>query len=103
MTVSDAAGDDRATQPAAVAAGSCGAECEQALGRLFAYLDRELEPTDAEQVRAHIEDCRPCLDELAVETMLKNLVRRCCQEEAPADLRLRIHTQLTTLRITRPL
>jgi mycothiol system anti-sigma-R factor len=80
----------------------CGPDCEQALGRLFAYVDRELESGDAAQVRAHIEDCRPCLDEMAVETMLKELVKRCCQEQAPADLRVKIHAQLTTLRVTRP-
>lgn len=80
----------------------CGPNCEQALGRLFAYVDRELETGDAAQVRAHIEDCRPCLDEMAVETMLKELVKRCCQEQAPADLRVKIHAQLTTLRVTRP-
>lgn len=85
------------------AAQGCGPECEQALGRLFAYVDSELGATDAERVREHIEDCRPCLDEVAVETMLKDVVRRCCQEQAPADLRLRIHAQLTTLRISRPL
>jgi len=30
---------------------------------------------------------------------MKQLVRRCCQEEAPATLRLRIHEQLTVLRL----
>lgn len=84
-------------------AGGCGPGCEQALGRLIAYVDRELEPLDAEQVRRHIEDCRPCLDEMAVETMLKELVKRCCQDKAPEDLRVRIHAQLTTLRVTRTL
>ncbi|HEY0188279.1 MAG TPA: mycothiol system anti-sigma-R factor [Cellulomonas sp.] len=94
---------DEAGAPAlAQVAGGCGPDCEQALGRLFTYLDSELETADAAEVRAHIEDCRPCLDELAVETMLKNLVRRCCQEEAPADLRVRIRAQLSTLRIVRP-
>jgi mycothiol system anti-sigma-R factor len=66
-------------------------------------VDRELEPLDAARVREHIEDCRPCLDEMAVETMLKELVRRCCQEQAPADLRVKIHARLTELRVTRPL
>ncbi len=99
MTGWDAAG---ATTPEQTT-GGCGPECEQALGRLFAYVDRELEPGDADQVRQHIEDCRPCLDEIAVETMLKELVKRCCQDKAPADLRVRIHAQLTTLTVTRPL
>lgn len=76
--------------------------CEQALDRLFAYLDAELGEVDADRVRMHVEECRPCLDELAADTILKNLVRRCCQEEAPADLRVRIRAQLTTLRVERP-
>ncbi len=97
MTGWDAAG----ATPAEGTSGGCGPDCEQALGRLFAYVDRELEPGDAEKVREHIEDCRPCLDEMAVETMLKELVKRCCQEQAPDDLRVRIHAQLTTLKVTR--
>ncbi|MET0432709.1 MAG: mycothiol system anti-sigma-R factor [Cellulomonas sp.] len=99
MTGLDAAG----TSTPADGQGSCGPECEQALGRLFAYVDRELEPGDADQVRQHIEDCRPCLDEIAVETMLKELVKRCCQDKAPADLRVKIHAQLTSLRVSRTL
>ena len=99
MTGLDAAGTS--TPGAGDQVGGCGPECEQALGRLFAYVDRELEPGDADQVRQHIEDCRPCLDEIAVETMLKELVKRCCQDKAPADLRVKIHAQLTTLRVTR--
>jgi mycothiol system anti-sigma-R factor len=94
-------GWDAAAGAAGGTSGGCGPDCEQALGRLFAYVDRELEPLDAAQVRAHIEDCRPCLDEMAVETMLKELVRRCCQEQAPADLRVKIHARLTELRVTR--
>jgi mycothiol system anti-sigma-R factor len=99
MTGTDAAEGKPAAGPVEE---GCGPDCEQALGRLFAYVDRELESGDAAQVRAHIEDCRPCLDEMAVETMLKELVKRCCQEQAPADLRVKIHAQLTTLRVTRP-
>lgn len=106
MTGWDAAGEgpEGAPGPAATpgepGAQGCGPDCEQALGRLFSYLDSELDPADAARVRAHIKDCRSCLDELAVETVLKNLVRRCCQEQAPDDLRVKIHARLTTLRIT---
>lgn len=96
-------GWDAAAGTAGGTSEGCGPDCEQALGRLFAYVDRELEPLDAAKVREHIEDCRPCLDEMAVETMLKELVRRCCQEQAPADLRVKIHARLTELRVTRPL
>ncbi|WP_448059587.1 mycothiol system anti-sigma-R factor [Cellulomonas hominis] len=72
--------------------------CSDAVNRMFAYLDSELEQPDAERVRAHLEECRPCLDELSVEAVMKQLVRRCCQEEAPVELRVRIREQLTLLR-----
>ncbi|WP_282945519.1 mycothiol system anti-sigma-R factor [Cellulomonas endometrii] len=97
MTGWDAAG----ATPAKDASEGCGPDCEQALGRLFAYVDHELEPVDADRVRAHIEDCRPCLDEMAVDTMLKELVKRSCHEQAPEELRVKIHARLTTLKVTR--
>lgn len=82
------------------AAGTCGGpDCDEKVDRLFAFLDQELATADEAEVRAHIEECRPCLDEVAVDQVLKNLVKRCCQEEAPVDLRVRIRAQLTTVRV----
>ncbi len=72
-----------------------GVDCNQALGKLFEYLDAELGTPDSELIRAHLAECAPCLGEYDVEVVVKNLVRRCCQESAPADLRLRIHERLT--------
>ena len=69
--------------------------CGQALDRLFEYLDSELETLDSERVRRHLEECAPCLDEYDVEVVVKNLVRRSCQESAPEELRVRIHERLT--------
>ena len=74
-----------------------GVDCGQALGRLFEYLDSELETLDSEQVRHHLEECAPCLGEYDVEVVVKNLVRRSCKESAPEDLRMRIHQRLTVL------
>ncbi len=70
-------------------------DCNQALGKLFEYLDAELGTPDSELIRAHLAECAPCLGEYDVEVVVKNLVKRCCQESAPADLRLRIHERLT--------
>lgn len=75
----------------------CG--CDEAVGRLWEYVDSELEDLDARRVQAHLVECAPCLEEEQVELVLKQLVRRCCQEEAPAALRVRIHEQLTVLRM----
>jgi len=81
------------------AAADCGSPCADALDRLFEYLDAELVVPDAEKVRAHLAECRPCLEEFDVELVVKKIVRRSCQEAAPAELRLRIQEQLSVLRV----
>ncbi len=40
----------------APATSACGTDCDEALGRLFEYLDSELDAPDAERVRAHLEE-----------------------------------------------
>ncbi len=83
-----------------VESGSCGNNCDDALARLWEYLDAELQAPDAEVVRAHLAECQGCLEEYDVEVVVKNLVRRGCQEVAPDTLRIRIHEQLTVMRVT---
>jgi mycothiol system anti-sigma-R factor len=82
------------------ATGACGNNCEDALDRLWEYLDAELGALDAETVRAHLAECEGCLQEYDVDVVVKTLVRRGCQEAAPDSLRVRIHEQLTVMRVT---
>lgn len=72
-------------------------ECEHALSHLYEYLDSEMTPEDEQRMRAHVAHCSPCLAELSVEELVKQLVKRSCAERAPAALRLRIHEQLTVI------
>ncbi len=72
--------------------------CEQAIGRLFEFLDAELPEADADRIRAHLEYCEPCLAEYDVEEHVRALVRRSCRESAPAELHVRIKQALTILR-----
>jgi anti-sigma factor (TIGR02949 family) len=72
-------------------------ECEHALTHLYEYLDSEMTPDDELRMRAHVAHCSPCLAELSVEELVKQLVRRSCHEQAPAGLRDRIHAQLTVM------
>ncbi len=72
-------------------------ECEHALVHLYEFLDSEMTSADEERMRAHLAHCTPCLAELSAEEIVKSLVRRSCNEQAPATLRLRIHTQLTVM------
>ncbi|MBO3084792.1 mycothiol system anti-sigma-R factor [Cellulomonas fengjieae] len=80
--------------------GNCDNTCKDALDRLWEYLDAELGPLDAATVRAHLTECDGCLEEYDVDLVVKTLVRRGCQEAAPPSLRLRIHEQLTVMRVT---
>ena len=80
-------------------AGGCGNNCEDALDRLWEYLDAELIDVDAQTVRAHLAECQGCLEEYDLDVVVKHLVRRGCQEVAPDTLRVRIHEQLTVMHV----
>ena len=74
-------------------------ECEHALTHLYEYLDSEMTADDELRMRAHVAHCSPCLAELSVEDLVKQLVRRSCNERAPDTLRVRIHEQLTVMTV----
>ena len=81
---------------------SCDADdddCAQALAKVYEYLDGELAANDLDRIREHIVDCEPCLRQYDLDIALKALVRRSCQESAPADLRQRIMIKITEVRI----
>ena len=67
----------------------------ESLVRIYHYLDGELSTTEITEIRAHLERCRHCHDEYAVEALLKKLVRRsCCTDQAPAGLREKIQQRI---------
>jgi mycothiol system anti-sigma-R factor len=81
--------------------GTHGAEdvdCNEALARLFEFIDAEIDDVEGDRIRRHLADCEPCLSEYDVADHLKKLVRRSCLESAPAELHVRIKQQLTVLR-----
>lgn len=73
--------------------------CTAALQQLWTYLDKELTPDDEDELRDHLAGCPPCLAEYSIDVVLKNIVRRSCQdEEAPTGLRVRIQQTLLQVR-----
>lgn len=74
-----------------------GSACDHALQHLYEYLDSEMTPEDEALMRAHVAHCSPCLAELSVEDLVKQLVKRSCAERAPETLRLRIREQIRIL------
>lgn len=75
-----------------------GADCSEALAKLFEFLDAEIGDAEGDRIRLHLADCEPCLSEYDVSDHLKKLVRRSCSDNAPAELHERIRQQLTVLR-----
>ena len=66
-------------------------DCREALDRLYEYLDEELTPIRAEEVRLHIEKCAPCFQFSSFEdTYLRFLEARTRARRAPDALRKKI-------------
>ncbi len=63
-------------------------DCQDTMGRLSMYLDRELSDDEVGQVKGHLQSCPPCEQVFDFQAELKRLVRKeCCADDAPARLR----------------
>ncbi|WP_433007701.1 mycothiol system anti-sigma-R factor [Kribbella sp. CA-294648] len=83
---------------------SCGedhdVDCGEILQRVYVFIDNELEDASTDEIRQHLEECAPCLDEYDIERCVKKLVHRSCGDEhAPDALRQKILLRLTQIRI----
>ncbi len=67
-----------------------GKNCDEALDRLYEYIDHELPDDDLSRIGEHLNDCPPCTAELRVNVKIKALVGATAQETAPAELRAKI-------------
>ena len=77
-------------------------DCRFVEERVHQFLDGELTEREADDLRHHIDACAHCLDETDLIDALKKLIRRSCAcPPAPADLRLRIVSQIQTVTVTR--
>ena len=82
---------------------SCGkphdVPCTEVLATVYSYLDGEMEPSDYQQIRVHLEECGPCLREYGLEELVKTLVHKCCGQEAvPGELRAKVMTRIAEVR-----
>jgi mycothiol system anti-sigma-R factor len=65
--------------------------CEEAVNKLYEYLDRELNHATAEQLEKHLEICKLCCNHMEFEKSMKELVQKSCvQEKAPPFLKNKI-------------
>ena len=69
-------------------------DCERALKKIEVYVDGELEPAEAEMLRAHLGDCPPCGDRAEFQRRLKALLAAKCASETPVSLKVRLRAVL---------
>jgi anti-sigma factor (TIGR02949 family) len=55
--------------------------CEQALHRLFEFLDHELDAAEREAMQLHLSTCRSCFSRVDFERRLKQKLRELRREE----------------------
>lgn len=65
--------------------------CEQALARLFDYLDRELDATRHAEMERHLHTCRACYSRAEFEKRLKGKLGALGEEQTPPEFEQRIH------------
>lgn len=65
-------------------------DCDDAVARLYEYLDGELDAESLQVVEAHLGHCSPCLEAFDFESELKRVVASKCAERIPEDLKVRL-------------
>jgi mycothiol system anti-sigma-R factor len=76
--------------------GPGGMDCDDVLADVYLYLDDETDPDVRHRIRAHLDDCAPCLRHFGLEQDVKSLVARTCGgDQAPERLKARIRGRLT--------
>jgi mycothiol system anti-sigma-R factor len=83
---------------------SCGkhhdVDCSEILQRVYVFIDNELEDASGDEIRQHLEECAPCLDQYDLERCVKKLVHRSCGgDRAPESLREKVLLRITEVRL----
>ena len=64
--------------------------CEEALRRLFDYLDHELDEHAHSEMEHHLSRCRSCFSRTEFERRLKQRLRETSDAQAPPRLQARV-------------
>ena len=70
--------------------------CREALDKLYAYLDRELDAASVDVIRLHLDDCPPCDRAFVFEERLLVAIRSGLREEVPQVVIERIRATIRT-------
>ncbi|MBB6173217.1 mycothiol system anti-sigma-R factor [Nocardiopsis mwathae] len=65
--------------------------CSDVLAKVYTYIDGELAETNCDEIRKHLDECGPCLEEYGLEEAVKKLVAKHCGcDPVPQDLREKV-------------
>jgi mycothiol system anti-sigma-R factor len=73
--------------------------CADFLERIVYFLDNELDADDVADVRVHLDECAPCLQNYDLQRTVKAMVARSCHETAPESLRQRVRVQIEQIQV----
>ncbi|MEV4162274.1 mycothiol system anti-sigma-R factor [Nonomuraea dietziae] len=82
---------------------SCGephdTDCREVLDKVYAYLDGELGAGECVDIRVHLDECGPCLQEYDLDKAVKALVAKHCGcDPVPDDLRAKVLDRIARVR-----
>jgi mycothiol system anti-sigma-R factor len=83
---------------------SCGnpheTDCNDVLDRVYDYLDGELDDSWCKDIKQHLDECGPCLEQYGLDKVVKQLVARHCGcDPVPEDLRAKVKSRIEQVRI----
>jgi mycothiol system anti-sigma-R factor len=65
-------------------------DCDDAVHRLYHFLDGELDDRRRSDIKRHLDECLPCLEAFDFEAELRIVIAQKCRDEVPEHLRERI-------------
>ena len=68
--------------------------CNEAMSKLQAYLDDEVDWPGEEEIHHHIENCRECFSRTEFEKALRDKVEKLGTERTPADVQARLSAMI---------
>lgn len=68
--------------------------CEEALNRLWEYIDGELTPERADGIREHMRKCECCFPQYDFQKAFRTFMRRQAEQPVPPGLRQRVFERL---------
>ena len=72
-------------------------DCEEALSRLFEFIDHELNPIHNHQMDEHMSRCRSCYSRLEFEKRLREHLQEAVQKKASDELQDKVKSLIKKL------